>query len=185
MFTKHLEPFWTALRQSYSGLQAPWQSVIIVRCRKHSACFCGQFEEDTMTLCLCHTAKKEEKLKEFQLEFWLICRNCSVHRNYEAWRSRRICFSQRIQVPLHQNSSLVNLCGVGGTVSVFPNTGKVTLQFKTSSACLLAWRNPCRGAGIAKAGKLNQSLEKPLGTTAKKVLVKGDCISVSVPIMWV
>lgn len=113
MFTKYLEPFWTALRQSYSGLQAPWQSVIIVRYKKHSACFCGQFEEDTVTLCLCHTAKKEEKLKKFQLEFSLICRNSSVHRNYEAWRSRRICFSQRIQVPLHQNSSLVNLCGVG------------------------------------------------------------------------
>lgn len=68
-------------------------------------------------------------------------------------------------------------------MSVFPDTGHASVQ---DQQCLWeAGESPCRGAGIAKAGKLNRSLEKPLGTRAKKALVKGACISVSVPVMWV
>lgn len=38
---------------------------------------------------------------------------------------------------------------------------------------------------MAKAAKVNWNLEKPLGTRAKKILVTGASISVSVPILWV
>lgn len=59
---------------------------------------------------------------------------------------------------------------------------QVTLQFKSSSACGELVKALAEGQELQRQ---ESCLEKPLGTTAKKTLVKEACISVSVPIMWV
>lgn len=132
-----------------------------------------------MALCLCHTAKSPFNFISHCSA--VIALPTEIRRPEEVGEDAsakeiKSCFTKIALL-----FSCV-FCGLGA-LGLFPNTAHTSVQVQQ---CL--WgpgESPCREAGIAKAGKLNWSIEKPLGTTARKILVKGACISVSVPIMWV
>lgn len=157
MFTKYLERFCAGLRQSYSGLRGSSMALSYfcqpaVRCRKHSLLyffFCGWCEEGTVALCLCHTAKSPFNFISHCSA--VIALPTEIRRPEEVGEDAsakeiKSCFTKIALL-----FSCV-FCGLGA-LGLFPNTAHTSVQVQQG-----LWgpgESPCRGAGMAKAGKLN------------------------------
>lgn len=125
-----------------------------------------------MALCLCHTAKNafnfnsQQSAAEIALSTGIMSHEKEVGEDASP-KEFKSHFTKIALLLFSVRLGALCLC----------SQTQVTFQFKTSKCLLGAGESSCRGAGIAKAGKLNRSLEKPLGTTAKNILVKRACIS--------